>query len=112
VDGLQEELLLETLSEAPVIQDEASVPVKRAGGARPRATAPGHVTTSMPGTIVDVLVETDQLVAAKEPILVIEAMKMETEILAPIAGKVTIIHVVKGDYVTPEERLLEIKANT
>jgi pyruvate carboxylase subunit B len=110
VDGLQEELLLETLSEAPAIEDKADIADKKAG-ARPRATAPGHVTTSMPGTIVDVLVEVDQVVAAKEPVLVVEAMKMETEILAPIAGKVTTIHVAKGDYVTPEERLLEIKAS-
>jgi pyruvate carboxylase subunit B len=111
VDGLQEELLLETLSEAPIIQqNETGAPGKKAGGARPRATSPNHVTTSMPGTIVGVLVKVGQQIAAKEPILVIEAMKMETEILAPMAGKVAIIHVVKGDYVTPEERLLEIEA--
>jgi pyruvate carboxylase subunit B len=66
---------------------------------------------SVPGTIVEVLVNVGQQIAAKEPVLVIEAMKMETEILAPIAGKVTIIHVGKGSYVTPEERLLEIEAN-
>jgi pyruvate carboxylase subunit B len=111
VDGLQEELLLETLSEAPIIQNEAGVLGKKAAGARPRATASNHVTTSMPGTIVEVLVNVGQQIAAKEPVLVIEAMKMETEILAPIAGKVTIIHVGKGSYVTPEERLLEIEAN-
>jgi pyruvate carboxylase subunit B len=111
VDGLQEELLLETLSEAPIIQNEAGVPGKKAAGARPRATASNHVTMSVPGTIVEVLVNVGQQIAAKEPVLVIEAMKMETEILAPIAGKVTIIHVGKGNYVTPEERLLEIEAN-
>ncbi|QBQ55611.1 sodium-extruding oxaloacetate decarboxylase subunit alpha [Nitrosococcus wardiae] len=110
VDGLQEELLLETLSEAPTPQDEATVPGKKTGS-RPKATAPGHVTTSMPGTIVEVLVETGQQVAAKEPVLVVEAMKMETEIVAPIGGKVTTLHVAKGDYVTPEERLLEIESN-
>lgn len=110
VDGLQEELLVENLSETPATPDEAGGPGKKAGAARPRATAPGHVTTSMPGTIVEVLVAAGQQVAAKEPVLVVEAMKMETEILAPLAGKVTTLHVAKGDYVTPEERLLEIEA--
>lgn len=110
VDGLQEELLLETLSEAPAGQDETPVGGKKVG-ARPRATAPGHVTASMPGTIVEVLVATGQQVAAKEPVLIVEAMKMETEIAAPVAGKIGPIHVAKGDYVTPEERLLEIETN-
>lgn len=110
VDGLQEELLLETLSEAPADQDEAPANGKKAG-TRPRATAPGHVTASMPGTIVEVLVETGRHVAEKEPVLIVEAMKMETEIVAPVAGKIGPIHVAKGDYVTPEERLLEIETN-
>jgi pyruvate carboxylase subunit B len=108
VDGLQEELLLETLSEVTHTPDSSST--GKAPGTRSRATAPGHVTTSMPGTIVAVLVESEQEVATKEPVLIIEAMKMETEITAPIAGRVTAIHVAKGDYVTPEERLLEISS--
>jgi pyruvate carboxylase subunit B len=42
-------------------------------------------------------------------LLITEAMKMETEIQAPIAGTVTAIHVVKGDTVNPDETLIEIK---
>lgn len=62
----------------------------------------------MPGNIVDVLVKVGQPVKAGTPVLITEAMKMETEIQAPISGKVTAVHVQKGGRVTPGEILLEI----
>jgi pyruvate carboxylase subunit B len=64
----------------------------------------------MPGNIVDVLVAEGDQVSAGQPVLITEAMKMETEIQAPIAGTVTGVHVVKGDRVTPGEVLIEIEA--
>jgi pyruvate carboxylase subunit B len=57
-----------------------------------------------------VLVNEGDTVAAGQPVLVTEAMKMETEVQAPIAGKVTGVHVKKGDSVTPGEALIEIEA--
>ena len=62
----------------------------------------------MPGTIVDVLVKVGDDVKEGDPLLITEAMKMETEIHAPIAGKVTTVHVSKGDTVNPDEALIEI----
>ena len=82
---------------------------RKGGSQRPRAMRPGHVTTSMPGTIIDVLVEIGQEVKAGDPVLVTEAMKMETEVQAPISGKVTAIHVTKGESVNPDETLIEIE---
>lgn len=108
VDGIPEEILLETLDELTPEGGESTVSPK--GSQRPRATKPGHVTTSMPGTIIDVLVKEDDEVSAGAPILVTEAMKMETEIQAPIAGIIVAIHVQKGDSVNPDETLIEIKA--
>jgi len=67
------------------------------------------VTTSMPGVIVDVLVAVGDKVAAGDPVLVTEAMKMETEIQAPIAGTIKELHVKKGDSVNPDESLIEIE---
>lgn len=108
VDGQPEEILVETLEE---LEGEAATNdgVKRPTGKRPRATKPGHVTTSMPGTIVDVQVREGDRVAAGAPLLITEAMKMETEIQAPIAGTIKAIHVAKGDTVTPDETLIEIE---
>jgi pyruvate carboxylase subunit B len=107
VDGVPEEILVETLSaieETP--KDAAGRPVQ--GSKRPRATKPGDVSTSMPGTVIDVLVEPGAEVKAGDPLLVTEAMKMETEIQAPIAGSINAIHVKKGDSVNPDETLIEI----
>ena len=105
VDGVPEEIMMETLGEmAP-----ESMPASGKGSKHPRATKPGHVTTSMPGTIVDVLVKEGDEVKAGDPVLVTEAMKMETEVQAPISGKVVTVNVAKGDSVNPDEALLEIE---
>ncbi len=110
VDGVPEEIIVETLDEilpeAPTTGGKAK---RSSGSKRPRATAPGHVTTSMPGTIIDVLVKVGDKVEAGDPVLVTEAMKMETEIQATISGKITSVHVQKGDTVTPDETLVEIE---
>ena len=106
VDGVPEEILLESLQEIEGMPAQAG-PVGR-GSKRPRATEPGHVTTSMPGTIVEVLVKEGDQVQAGDPVLVTEAMKMETEIQAPIGGAVSSVYVVKGDTVNPDETLIEI----
>jgi len=105
VDGVPEELLLEPLNDINLAGGEEK---PTAGGKRPRATSPGHITTSMPGTIVDVLVEVGDKVNAGDPVLITEAMKMETEIQASVTGEVTAIYVTKGESVTPQEVLIEI----
>lgn len=111
IDGLPEEILVETLDSIPVNAGAASDTVHtntQSNGHRPRATEPGHVTTSMPGTIVDVLVAVGDKVDAGTPVLITEAMKMETEVQAPIAGTIAAVHVKKGDAVNPDQALIEI----
>lgn len=111
VDGVPEEVIVESLDEiitsgatgAPQITNSSK------GSSRPKATSPGQVTTSMPGIIVDVLVSEGDQVEAGDPVLVTEAMKMETEVQAPIAGAVKAIYVQKGDSVNPDEVLIEIE---
>ncbi|HHH44850.1 MAG TPA: oxaloacetate decarboxylase subunit alpha [Gammaproteobacteria bacterium] len=107
VDGVPEEIMIETLSE---LEDGDSEGGARSGSKRPRPGKPGDVSTTMPGTVIDVLVEVGASVQAGDPLLVTEAMKMETEIQAPIAGSVAAIHVAKGDSVNPDETLIEISA--
>ena len=53
----------------------------------------------MPGTILDVKVAAGQSVAAGDLLMILEAMKMENEILAPCAGRITSIGVAKGSSV-------------
>ncbi len=107
VDGIPEEIDVEILQE--MFTEKQNGGTSAANGKRPRATKPGHVTTSMPGTIVDVLVQVGTAVKAGDPVLVTEAMKMESEVQAPMSGTVVAVHVQKGDRVTPDEALVEIE---
>ena len=111
VDGMPVEVMVETLDEL-VLSGGAEGAIPTAiSGRRPRPSAPGHVATAMPGNIVAVLVEEGAQVSAGQPVLVTEAMKMETEIRAPIAGTVARVLVRKGDAVNPDETLIEITAD-
>jgi len=115
VDGVNEEVFVETLSEIAVGGSSNGARAKTKSnapeaGKRPRPSHQGHVTTAMPGAIVDVLVEVGKKVKAGDPVLVIEAMKMENEIQASVTGTVIGVFVSKGDTVTPDEALLEIQA--
>ncbi|WP_111493972.1 MULTISPECIES: sodium-extruding oxaloacetate decarboxylase subunit alpha [Marinobacter] len=101
VDGIPEEIRLESLGG---FEREGG-----GGSGRGKASKEGHVTTSMPGNIVDVLVGEGDSVEAGKPVLIIEAMKMETEVKAPISGKVVGVFIKKGDRVTPSEVLMEIE---
>ncbi len=98
IDGVPEEVVFEPLNEF----------VAGGTGKRKQASAPGDVSTSMPGNIVDVLVKEGDTVKAGQAVLITEAMKMETEVQAPIAGTVKAVHVAKGDRVNPGEVLVEI----
>jgi pyruvate carboxylase subunit B len=111
VDGIPEEVLVETLDEIPAEGGSRKREPHASGSQRPSPTRPGHVATSMPGTIIDVLVKVGDKVEAGTPVLITEAMKMETEIQAPIAGTVTAVSVAKGDAVNPDETLVEIQAD-
>jgi pyruvate carboxylase subunit B len=63
----------------------------------------------MPGTVVDILIKAGKTVKAGDPVLVIEAMKMENEVSAPVSGTVKSVNVAKGDSVNPDEALVEIE---
>ncbi|HDY97322.1 MAG TPA: oxaloacetate decarboxylase subunit alpha [Pseudomonas sabulinigri] len=100
LDGMPEEAVFEPLNAF----------VGEGGSKRKQASEPGHVTTSMPGNVVDVLVAVGDSVKAGQAVLVSEAMKMESEIQAGIGGTVKAVNVAKGDRVNPGEILIEIEA--
>ncbi len=63
----------------------------------------------MPGTVLRVLVEPGAVVAAREPLLVLEAMKMETPLVSPYDGTVRAVHVAEGDSVAGGALLVELE---
>ena len=99
IDGMPEEVVFEPLNDF----------VAGSGSKRKQASAPGDVSTSMPGNIVEVLVKVGDVVKAGQAVLISEAMKMESEVQAPIAGTVKAVHVAKGDRVNPGDVLVEIE---
>lgn len=86
---------------------ELRVRDREAGVARPRS-GDGRIKAPIPGLIARVLVETGQAVEAGQPVLVLEAMKMQNEIIAPRAGTVTTLSARPGQSVTLHELLVEI----
>ena len=91
----------EAIAPAPV----AAAPVAAAPAAAPAAAAPAApavtgageaINAPMPGTILKVNVTAGQAVKEGQVLLVLEAMKMENEILAPKNGTVTQVVVAKG----------------
>ena len=78
---------------------------KAAPAPAPKTAAPAgtqgsvSVTAPMPGKILGIKVEPGQAVAKGEAMIVLEAMKMENEIVAPSDGTVASINVAVGDSV-------------
>lgn len=79
----------------------------------PAPAAPVAAETVMyaplPGLVVDVFVEVGQQLNVDDRVLVLEAMKMESDIFSTLKGKVKKVHVRKGDSVQEGEPLVEVE---
>ncbi|MBI5280806.1 MAG: pyruvate carboxylase [Candidatus Solibacter usitatus] len=79
---------------------------------RPHAKADpakeGQVGAPLPGAVTSVAVELNQVVAKGDKLLVMEAMKMQTTVYAPVAGKVSERHAAVGQTVEPKDLLIVI----
>ena len=76
--------------------------------AAPVAAGATSVTAPMPGNILDIKVKVGDMVEANTVVIMLEAMKMENEIFAGAAGKVTAINVTKGSTVNSGDVLVVI----
>lgn len=66
------------------------------------------VNSPMPGTILDIKVNQGDTISKNQLVIVLEAMKMENEIVSPYAGKVASINVTKGATVNSGDVLLSV----
>ncbi|MGH2374651.1 MAG: biotin/lipoyl-containing protein [bacterium] len=77
---------------------------------RQKAVTAGHdVHAPMPGVVTRVFVREGQAVAAGDPLYVVEAMKIETVIRAPTAGRVERIHATPGAQIEGGAIVIEVK---
>ena len=90
-----------------------SQPAAPAPAPAPASSAPSAdatvIESPMPGTIIDLIKKPGDEVADSEVVLILEAMKMENEIVAPRAGVIDAIPVVKGSSVNAGDVLFSIK---
>jgi acetyl/propionyl-CoA carboxylase alpha subunit len=78
----------------------------REPGSTPEQAA---LTAAMPGTVIRVLVEPGEHVSARQPLVVLEAMKMESPLVAPYDATVKAVHVAEGDRVAGGALLVELE---
>lgn len=102
------------MSAPPVAPVAHVAPVAKAAAAPPKAPTAaagggaGAVVCPMPGTVLDVKVRVGDAVKYGQPVLILEAMKMENEIAATADGTVREIRVTKGAAVNAGEVLVVI----
>lgn len=70
---------------------------------------PKRVVCVIPGVIQKILVNPSQRIAKGESLMVLEAMKMQNDIVCPLDGKVKAVHVKVGQMVTRGELLAELE---
>ena len=99
---------------APAAPVAAPAPVQAQAPAAPAASAPaasagaGTVLSPLPRNINEIRFSAGQTVKAGDVVIILEAMKMENEIVAPKAGTLSKIHVQKGAVVNTGDPLFDV----
>ncbi len=101
------EEIVDGMSAAPVPQKSAPAP-KAATPAPSSPTAGTKIVAPMPGNILDIKVAVGDTVKANQAVVILEAMKMENEIVSSVAGKVLAVNVSKGASVNTDDCLVVV----
>lgn len=112
-DVAVEELGESATAPAAPVQSVAPAPVApvKSAPAPTKSNAPSSakkITAPMPGTVLDIKVKEGDAVSENQLVIVLEAMKMENEIVTPYAGTVASINTSKGALVNSGDLLLSI----
>lgn len=98
----------------PATQATPVAPAQVASASPAQAVAPANVEggqkveVPMPGTILDIRVQVGQKINKGDVIAILEAMKMENEIVAPVSGQILAVGVSKGDSVNVGNLIVSI----
>ena len=87
--------------------------IKTNANVKPKAnkTNPNHIGAQMPGSVTEVKVSVGDEVKVNQPLLITEAMKMETTIQAPFNGVIKKVTIGNGDAIATGDLLIEIEKN-
>lgn len=104
----------DALEEAPAPKPKANAPKHTTP--MPQSTAPcepassgmNSVVAPIPGTIFDILVKVGDRITADQPVIILEAMKMESEVSSIYPGTVKKVLVTKGQAVQEGEELIQL----
>ncbi len=120
VDGKQYDVTVEDLSEGSSMlypspgsmSIPSPAPLAPAAAAAPAAAKPaagsGDVVSTLGGVVESVPVSVGQAITQGDKVVIIEAMKMKTPMIAHMGGKVTAVHVKPGDAVEAGQALVSI----
>jgi biotin carboxyl carrier protein len=86
-----------------------AVDPRRRGKGQAVHSTEGAITATLPGQVRAILVAIGDQVSAGDPLLILEAMKMEMRLLAPQPGKIGKINCALGDVVARGQRLIELE---
>lgn len=91
------------------IKDEQELLLEKLGFQTDLAGSAGQLNAPMPGKILDLMVGEGDEVEENEPVIILEAMKMENELKSPATGVVISVSIATGDNVEKNQPLLEIE---
>lgn len=108
-DGSSVSFLLDGNPVEVEVKDEKQLLLEKLGITAQTSADKGDVFAPMPGKILELLIDEGDHVSAGASLLVLEAMKMENELKAPVDGIVKSLHVSKNESVEKNQKLLEIE---
>lgn len=91
------------------VKDEQDLLLEKLGFHSGAAVSAGSLNAPMPGKILELLVGEGDSVEEAQPVLILEAMKMENELKSPTNGVVSKLHVQQGDNVEKNQLLIDIE---
>lgn len=94
-----------------VVVKDYSITSTKAVRKKAEPTNKEHIGATMPGSVLEVLVQKGDRVVQGQPIIITEAMKMETTIKANVEGIIDQIYVADEDVIETGDLLIEVKAN-
>jgi len=89
---------------------EVSAPVHGSSGGS-AASIEADLTAQFPGKVRKILVQEGAKVQAGDPLILVEAMKMEFAVKAPAAGTITSVRVKEGQQLSPGDRFFDFKVD-